>query len=83
VESTKPAPDLVRAGLDRVGAGSGDAVMVGDTPWDIEAAGKAEVPTLAVVTGGFSEQELRDAGAKAVYESVAELEADLDHSTLR
>ncbi|MEA2210831.1 MAG: hypothetical protein QOF83_779 [Solirubrobacteraceae bacterium] len=82
VEHTKPAPDLVRAGLERVDGDSDEAVMVGDTPWDIQAADKAGVPTLAVVTGGFSEQELRDAGAQAVYESVAALEADLDASPL-
>lgn len=78
VESTKPAPDLVNAGLGRVDAHASEAVMIGDTPWDIEAASKAGVPTLAVVTGGFSEQELQDAGARAVYESVAELERGLD-----
>ncbi len=83
VEATKPAPDLVRAGLARVGGREDEAVMVGDTPWDIEAAGKTSVPTLAVVTGGFSEQELRDAGALAVYESVAELERGLDDTPLR
>ncbi|MGB9182874.1 MAG: HAD family hydrolase [Solirubrobacteraceae bacterium] len=79
VEKTKPAPDLVHAALERVGAdGEETAVMVGDTPWDIKAAQKADVPTLAVVTGGFSEQELRDAGAADVFESVAELESQLE-----
>ena len=74
VESTKPAPDLVDAALERVGAsGPSDATMVGDTPWDVEAARRAGVGTLAVMTGGFSEQELRDAGAVDVFESVAEL----------
>jgi HAD superfamily hydrolase (TIGR01509 family) len=81
VESTKPAPDLVRAGLERVDGDARDAVMVGDTPWDIEAAEKAGVPTLAVVTGGFSDQELRDARARAVYESVADLERELDNTS--
>ena len=57
--------------------------MVGDTPWDIEAAAKTSVPTLAVVTGGFSEQELLDAGALAVYESVAELERRLPDTPLK
>jgi phosphoglycolate phosphatase-like HAD superfamily hydrolase len=52
--------------------------MIGDTPWDIEAAGKAGVPTVAVITGGFCEQELRDAGAVGVYESVEELRRHLD-----
>jgi phosphoglycolate phosphatase-like HAD superfamily hydrolase len=53
VENTKPAPDLVHAALERVGADDDEtAVMVGDTPWDIKAAEKAGVPTLAVITGG-------------------------------
>jgi HAD superfamily hydrolase (TIGR01549 family) len=76
VESTKPEPDLVRAALDK--AGTHDAVMVGDTPWDVEAARKAGLETVTVITGGFSEQELRDAGAVAVYDSLAELARNLD-----
>jgi phosphoglycolate phosphatase-like HAD superfamily hydrolase len=83
VEATKPAPDLVRAGLARVGGRAGEAMMVGDTPWDIEAAAKTSVPTLAVVTGDFSGQELLDAGALAVYESVAELERRLHDTPLK
>jgi HAD superfamily hydrolase (TIGR01549 family) len=76
VESTKPQPDLVRAALER--AGTDDAVMVGDTPWDIEAARKAGVETVCLITGGFSELELREAGAAAVFESVEELRLRLD-----
>ena len=76
VESTKPEPDLVRAALDK--AGTDDAVMVGDTPWDVEAARKAGVETICVITGGFSEQELRESGAAAVFESVEELRRRLD-----
>jgi HAD superfamily hydrolase (TIGR01509 family) len=83
VEATKPAPDLVHAALDRVGGGAGTAVMVGDTPWDVKAAAGADVGTLAVMTGGFSEQELSDAGALAVFESVAELAERLDATPLR
>src|SRR3712207_5534480 len=56
VENTKPEPDLVLAALEKLG--TEDAVMVGDTPWDIEAAGKADVATVAVLTGGFSDEEL-------------------------
>jgi HAD superfamily hydrolase (TIGR01549 family) len=78
VEQTKPEPDLVHAALEK--AGTDDAVMVGDTPWDIEAADKAGVATVAVITGGFSEQELRDAGAVAVFESVEELRKRLDET---
>ena len=83
VEQTKPAPDLVGAAIQRAGDDhERPAVMVGDTPWDIEAATAAGVSTLAVVTGGFSEQELREAGAWGVFESVAELERRLDETPL-
>lgn len=82
VESTKPSPDLVHAALSRVDADPRSAVMIGDTPWDVESARGAGVPTLAVMTGGFSDSELRDAGAVAVYESVAELCARLDETPL-
>jgi phosphoglycolate phosphatase-like HAD superfamily hydrolase len=52
--------------------------MVGDTTWDCQAAEKAGVPAVAVLTGGFSEQELREAGAVAVHRSLPELKAALD-----
>ena len=76
VEATKPEPDLVRAALEK--AGADDAVMIGDTPWDVEAARKAGVETVTVITGGFSAQELEEAGAVAVYVSVDELRLHLD-----
>ena len=76
VEKTKPAPDLVRAALDK--AGTDSALMVGDTRWDIEAAGKAGIETVALMTGGWSKQELREAGAVAILESVEELRGRLD-----
>jgi HAD superfamily hydrolase (TIGR01509 family) len=72
VEQTKPEPDLVHAALDKAGR-DGDAILIGDTVWDVEAAARAGVETLAVLTGGFSEAELREAGARDVYESVKEL----------
>jgi len=80
VESTKPEPDIVRAALDK--AGTENAVMVGDTRWDIEAAARAGVETICVLTGGWSEQELREAGAVAVFESVDELREQLDDTPL-
>lgn len=83
VEQTKPAPDLVHAALKIVSDHSSPAIMIGDTPWDVEAAAKAGVDTITVVTGGFSEQELRNAGAIAVYESVAALGEDLDNTGLK
>jgi HAD superfamily hydrolase (TIGR01509 family) len=83
VESTKPAPDLVHAALERAGGEPDDAVMVGDTPWDVKAARGAGVDTVAVITGGFSEQQLDEAGAVAVFESVAQLGEQLDDTRLR
>jgi len=84
VEATKPHPDLVHAALDRAGdADAGEAMMVGDTPWDVRAADAAGVRTVAVLTGGFSHDELGEAGAVAVFESVAELCAGLDRTSLR
>ena len=80
VEATKPEPDLVRAAIDK--AGGGDAVMVGDSTWDCEAAKRAGIETVAVLTGGFSEAELRDAGAVAVYQSIEELRESLDETPL-
>ena len=74
VEQTKPAADLVHAALAK--AGSDPAVMIGDSTWDVKAAAAAGVPTLAVLTGGFSEAELREAGAAEVVESIAALRHD-------
>jgi HAD superfamily hydrolase (TIGR01549 family) len=80
VERTKPDPDLVVAAVDKVGGG--EAVLVGDSPFDCEAAARTQVPTVAILTGGFSEQELRKAGAGAVFESLSELCEHLDETAL-
>jgi HAD superfamily hydrolase (TIGR01549 family) len=81
VDATKPDPDLVRAALAK--AGTDDAVMIGDTPWDVEAARKAGLETLALLTGGaYSQQELLDAGAVAVFETVEQLRRRLDETPL-
>jgi HAD superfamily hydrolase (TIGR01509 family) len=82
VRATKPQPDLVNAALQRVGGSAGDAVMVGDTPWDVHAARAAGVPTLGVLTGGFAIEELSESGAAEVFESVADLNASLDRTPL-
>jgi len=74
VQATKPQPDLVQVALEK--AGQDEAVMVGDSSWDIEAARRAGLETLAVRTGGFAVDELRDAGASAVYDSIVELRED-------
>ncbi|HYY06193.1 MAG TPA: HAD family hydrolase [Candidatus Limnocylindria bacterium] len=76
VEATKPEPDLVHAALEK--AGTGEGMMIGDTTWDVEAAGRAGLPSVAVLTGGFGAAELLEAGAAAVFESVAELGRKVD-----
>ena len=81
VEATKPEPDLVQAAVEK--AGGGEAVMVGDSTWDCEAAKRAGLETLAVLTGGFSEQELLDAGASRVFGSIPELREGLADTPLR
>jgi HAD superfamily hydrolase (TIGR01509 family) len=80
VEKTKPAPDLVNAALDKLG--TREAVMVGDTPWDVKAAGAAGIATVCVLTGGFSDDELREAGAAAVFASIVELRERISETPL-
>jgi HAD superfamily hydrolase (TIGR01509 family) len=75
VERTKPHPDLVHVALEKAGNG-GPAVMVGDSTWDVKAAEAAGIPTLAVLTGGFAEAELREVGAAEVVKSIGELRKD-------
>ena len=80
VDQTKPEPDLVLAALGKLG--TEDAVMVGDTPWDVEAARRAGISAVTVLTGGFSEDELRESGAVAVYESIGALRSDIEAALL-
>jgi phosphoglycolate phosphatase-like HAD superfamily hydrolase len=63
-------------------AGGDEAVMIGDSTWDCEAAKRAGIQTVAVLTGGFSQQELLDAGAVGVYPSIDELRHSLDETPL-
>jgi HAD superfamily hydrolase (TIGR01549 family) len=75
VDRTKPEPDLVHVAMDRAGGGS--AVMIGDSIWDCEAARRAGIPSIGLLTGGFCESELRQAGAQAVFESLPALRENL------
>jgi HAD superfamily hydrolase (TIGR01549 family) len=81
VERTKPHADVIEVALER--AGTRDAIMVGDSRWDIEAAANAGLETVCVITGGWSAQELHDAGAVAVFGSLVELRESLDDTPLR
>lgn len=80
VESTKPEPDLVHAALERSEGGPG--VMVGDSAFDCEAAARAGVESIGVLTGGFSYEELRRAGAAVVFDSLAALLEDIEDTPL-
>jgi len=82
VEAAKPEPDLVQVALEAAGAEPDDAVFVGDSVWDVKAAKRAGVPSVGVRSGGVGADELRSAGAIAVYDDVAALLADLDASPL-
>jgi HAD superfamily hydrolase (TIGR01509 family) len=79
-KSSKPEPDIVQAALDRLGRPPTEAVMLGDTPYDVEAAGKLGVGTLALRCGGFSDKDL--AGALAIYDDPADLLARYESSPL-
>jgi HAD superfamily hydrolase (TIGR01509 family) len=79
-ESSKPDPDVVHAALRKLGLPPGETLMLGDTPYDIEAAGKAGVGTIALRCGGFSDRDL--AGAMAIYNDAADLLARFDKSPL-
>ena len=81
-QATKPAPDLIAVALQRSDLDPDEAIYVGDTNWDVEAAARCGMRTIAVCTGGWTEQELMDAGAVAVYESVTYLVEHLDDSLL-
>jgi phosphoglycolate phosphatase-like HAD superfamily hydrolase len=80
VDATKPEPDLIEVARDK--AGGGEAVMVGDSTWDCEAAKRARIETVAVLTGGFSASELLASGVACVYESIDELRRSLDETPL-
>lgn len=80
VENTKPAPDLVESALKKLGVQ--EAILIGDSTFDIEAAKRAGIGTLAVLTGGFSEDELSEAGALRVFHSIRQLNEAIEKERL-
>src|ERR1700712_107113 len=82
VENAKPQPDILEAALQQTGTDPQHAVMVGDTVWDVEAAKKAGVRFIAVLTGGISRQALEEAGADAIYDDAQDLLKNLDDSPI-
>ncbi len=82
-ERSKPFPDIFRAALERIAPiGPGDAVVVGDTPYDAQAAAKAGLRTVGLLCGGFPEDELRRSGVVALYRDPADLLANYERSPL-
>src|SRR3954468_5488903 len=81
VESSKPAPDLVQAAIERVDGARG--IVIGDAVWDIKAANEAGLPSIGLLCGGFGEAELLDAGAEAVFADPRTLLDQLDQTMLR
>ena len=79
--ATKPAPDMVRLGVER--AGGGEAVVVGDAVWDVLSAEAAGMPSIGLRSGGISAERLTSAGASAVYDGPRDLLEHLEASPLR
>ncbi|HXH15624.1 MAG TPA: HAD family hydrolase [Sphingomonas sp.] len=83
VAKTKPAPDIFATALKKLpGIEPGDVIVVGDTPYDIEAAAKCGIATVAVRSGKFDDAQLQAAGATAIYDDVAALLAGYATSPL-
>jgi len=82
VEEAKPAPDVIQVALRKAGVTADEAIMVGDAAWDAESSAAAGVRCIGVLSGGYGAAELRDAGAIAVYDDVAELLRRLDDSPI-
>ncbi|MFT8245967.1 HAD family hydrolase [Roseomonas sp. BN140053] len=77
-EKSKPFPDIFQAALDRAGVKAGEAAVVGDSPFDAEAAGRAGITAIGVLCGGFPEAALREAGCRAVFRDPEDLLARFD-----
>jgi HAD superfamily hydrolase (TIGR01549 family) len=83
-ERSKPHPDIFKAALEQLKLSSPDeAVVVGDTPYDAEAAGKLKLRTIGLLSGGFPEKELRAAGCTAIYDDAADLLAHYDETMIK
>ena len=81
-EQSKPAPDIFQVALKKLGVEGSEAVAVGDTPYDAEAARQAGIPTIGMLCGGFTEADLRKSGCVAVYPGPGALLACFDASPL-
>ncbi|WP_426625784.1 HAD family hydrolase [Leifsonia sp. McL0607] len=78
VEQAKPDPGILEVALRRADASASEALMIGDSVWDLTAAARAQIRSVGVLCGGVGAAELVDAGAQSVYEGPAALLAELD-----
>lgn len=83
VEKAKPNPDIFEAALAKLdGIAAENIIVVGDSPYDAEAAAKASLRTVGVLTGGFSQEQLTSAGCITIYKDIADLLANYSESPL-
>ncbi|WP_174291865.1 HAD family hydrolase [Sphingomonas bacterium] len=83
VKKTKPAPDIFATALDKLsGIGADEVIVVGDTPYDMQAANKCGIAAVALRSGGFSDDTLWNAGAIEIYDDAAALLAGYANSSL-
>ena len=82
VEHSKPCPDIFEQAVSKAGVAPSEAIVVGDTPYDVLAARRSGVDSIAVRSGGFAEQQLSGCGPLAIYDDVAALLADFANSPI-
>lgn len=84
VEKAKPEPDIFLAALKKIdGITANEAIVIGDSPYDIQAANKASLSTIGLLSGGFTQEKLTEAGCIAIYQDPADLLANYDSSPLK
>lgn len=81
-EHSKPEPDIFAAALKKMGVSADQAIALGDTPYDAEAAGKLGIPVIGLTCGGWKREDLLDAGCVEVYQDPADLLLHFDNSVL-
>jgi len=82
VDTAKPKPDIIQVALDRAAVTADRAVFVGDSVWDAEACRCADVPSIGVLSGGFSREELMASGARVVFEDARELTLQIEDTPI-
>lgn len=82
VSESKPAPDVFEVAIQQLNVAPADAVAVGDSPYDAQAACKIGIMAVGLLSGGFPENALKEAGCVAIYPGIAALLACLDASPL-